>query len=230
VTPPSAASRFRFAGGPRRPAPGITARPDDRDLVWFEDGSGLTLGLRPIHPDDKSALLAGFERLSDESRYQRFLAPMERLTARQVRYLTEIDQVNHFAWAAGIRSDDGSEIGIGVARYVRDPNDPGAAEIAVVVADDHQRRGIGTLLVESLVLVAAERDILQITAFMFAENAAAVRIFERLGSVIAPDSPGVLRAHLELPPPGGTSIDPDGRDELLWVACIAAHPSHSPCR
>jgi GNAT superfamily N-acetyltransferase len=230
VSSPSPAARFRFTGGPRRPASGSPIPPPDGDLVWFGDDAGLMLGLRPIHPNDKSALLAGFERLSDESRYQRFLAPMERLTSRQVRYLTEVDHVNHFAWAAGIISEDGEEIGVGVARYVRDPEDPTGAEIAVVVADDFQRRGIGTLLVEALLEVALDRDISGIAAFMFAENAAAVRIFERLGSAISPDSPGVLRADLRLPPPGGTWIDPPGRDELVWLACIAAHPSHSPCR
>ena len=226
----SPASRFRFAGGPRQPASAGPVRPGDRDLVWFTDDTGLMLGLRPIHPDDKSALLAGFDRLSDESRYQRFLAPMERLTSRQVRYLTEVDHVNHFAWAAGFRSEAGDETGVGVARYVRDDDDPSAAEVAVVVADDFQGRGIGTLLVEALLEVALDRDIAEVTAFMFAENAAAIRIFERLGSAISPDSPGVLRAHLRLPVPGGTGIDPAGRAELVWVACVAAHPSHSPCR
>jgi len=230
VSAPSPATRFRFVGGPRRPAPGGPVPPEDGDLVWFTDDGELTIGLRPIHPNDKPALLAGFERLSDESRYQRFLAPMERLTSRQVRYLTEVDHVNHFAWAAGIRSVDGEEIGVGVARYVRHSDDRSAAEAAVVVADDFRQRGIGTLLVEALLEVAHDRDIAEITAFMFAENAAAVRIFERLGSAISPDSPGVLCARLRLPAPGGTGIDPAGREELLWVACIAAHPSHSPCR
>lgn len=225
---PPPASRFRFVASPRRPSPDAPGRPDDRDLVWFAGGADLIIGLRPIHPDDKSALLEGFERLSDESRYQRFLAPMERLTARQVRYLTEIDQVNHFAWAAGIRDEEGEEIGVGVARYVRDPDDPSSAETAVAVADDFQRRGIGTLLVEALLLVAGERKIRDVTAFMLAENAPAIRIFERLGSTIAPDSPGVLRARLDLPPPAGLTIDPKGREELIWVADIAAHPSRFP--
>ncbi len=225
----SAAAGFSFAAGPRRPAPDIPALPEDRDLVWFRDDAGLVIGLRPIHPDDKSALLSGFEQLSEESRYQRFLAPMERLTARQLRYLTEIDQVNHFAWAAGHRDTSGEEHGVGVARFVRDTDAPCCAELAVVVADAYRRRGIGTLLIHALLVVAADQGIEHMTGFMFAENEAMIRILDRLGAPPVPDSPGVVTAALDLPVPT-TAISPEAAAELTWVARAAAHPSHRPGR
>ena len=112
-------SPFRFAAGPRHPSPGLPASPEDRDLVWFRHRDGLLVALRPVHPEDKDVLLEGFGRLSEETRYQRFLAPMDRLTERQLRYLTELDQVNHFAWAAGFLEPDGRETGVALARYVR---------------------------------------------------------------------------------------------------------------
>ncbi len=224
-----ASSRFTFAAGPHRPGNDAPSLPDDNDLVWFRDAAGLVLGLRPIHPDDKGALLQGFEQLSEESRYQRFLAPMERLTARQLRYLTEIDHINHFAWAAGYRDEAGQEHGVGVARFVRDLDDPCAAELAVVVADDFQGRGIGTLLIDALVVVATDQGVERMTGFMFAENNPMIRIFKRLGAVTKPDSPGVLSASLTLPATGVT-ITAEGVEELLWVAQTAAHPSHRPCR
>jgi GNAT superfamily N-acetyltransferase len=76
-----------------------------------------------------------------------------------IRYLTEIDHHDHEAM---IPLDEASGEGIGVARYVRDPNQPDVAEFAVTVIDDWQQRGVGTLLLE--VIRAARRES-GITAF-----------------------------------------------------------------
>jgi GNAT superfamily N-acetyltransferase len=208
----------------------VPASPEDRDLVWFRHRDGLLVALRPVHPEDRDVLLEGFGRLSDETRYQRFLAPMDRLTERQLRYLTELDQVNHFAWAAGFREADGQETGVALARYVRTSADPCVAEIAVVVADAYQGRGLGSLLVDGLTLVAMDHGIEELTGFLFGDNRRMLRIFEHLGAEICDDSPGVVRADLPLPPPGGLAVDEVGASELVWVAGTAAHPSHWPCR
>jgi len=201
--------------------------PVEEFVETLRDGTRILI--RPIRPDDKEKLVEGLERLSPESRYRRFLRPVKQLSERELRYLTEIDHINHFAWAAGYRDDEGEEHGVGVARYVRDLDDPCAAELAVVVADDFQGRGIGTLLIDALVEVAADHDIRRITGFMFAENDPMIRIFTRLGAATSPDSPGVLTASLTLPA-ANLTIDPEGADELRWVAQAAAHPSHRPCR
>ena len=84
------------------------------ERVALRDGSELAI--RPIWPTDKKRLLKGFEQLSPESRYRRFLQPMPHLTGRLVRYLTEIDHHDHEALVAlGADNDEP----IGVARYVR---------------------------------------------------------------------------------------------------------------
>ena len=223
-------SPFRFAGGPRHRSSDLPAVSEDRDLVWFRHRDGLLVGLRPVHPEDKGVLLEGFGRLSEETRYQRFLAPMDRLTERQVRYLTELDQVNHFAWAAGFLEPDGQETGVALARYVRTFTDPCVAEIAVVVADEYQGRGLGSLLLDGLALVAMDHGIEEFTGFLLGDNHPMLRIFEHLGAVVHDDSPGVMRADLPLPPPGGLAVDDEGAAELVWVAGAAAHPSHWPCR
>src|SRR3954469_15719353 len=91
-----------------------------------------------IRPEEKDGLVAGLGRLSDRSVYQRFLAPKPRLTASELRYLTEVDFVDHYALVAVLeRSPD---VIVGVGRWVRDERDGEAAEIAVVVADDLQGR------------------------------------------------------------------------------------------
>ena len=122
---------------PRFVPPGdVQPRPDagDEPMVWFEMADGLRVGLRPIHPDDREALAEGFWNLSEDSRYHRFLSPTATLSDRYAAYLTELDQINHFAWGIGIRAGDGTIRGIGVARYVRDPENPTTAEIAVAIS------------------------------------------------------------------------------------------------
>jgi GNAT superfamily N-acetyltransferase len=120
---------------------------DHEQVVTLRDGTRALV--RPIRPDDKQRLVDGLERLSPESRYRRFLRPVTSLSERELRYLTEIDYVNHFAWVA-VAADVEDQPGLGVARYVRDPKDPEVAEAAVAVIDDYQGKGVGTVLLRML--------------------------------------------------------------------------------
>jgi GNAT superfamily N-acetyltransferase len=121
---------------------------------------GATIILRPIRAADRDQLLDGFERLSPESRYRRFLMTVEDLPERIVRSLTEVDHHDHEAVVA---LDPVSGHGIGVARFVRRPDRPEVAEAAVTVADDWQRRGVGTLLLEALAARARDEGIVTFT-------------------------------------------------------------------
>ena len=100
--------------------------PGEPDPGWFEKRSsvvalddGTRVLIRPIRSSDKSLLQDGIQRLSPQSRYLRFLHYLERLTAAELRYLTEIDYRDHFAWVA-VAVDQPRPLGIGVARYIRD--------------------------------------------------------------------------------------------------------------
>jgi len=197
----------------------------DEPMVWFEMPDGLRVGLRPIHPDDREALTEGFRNLSEDSRYHRFLSPMARLTDRHAGYLTELDQVDHFAWGIGIRAGDGAIQGIGVARYVRDPENPTTAEIAVAIADDYQGLGIGSLLVRALVVVADTHGIERITGYLLGENRPMIRIFEGIGAQFAPSGPGVMEAATVLATRTLCNLGDDACKELIRVADRAAHPS-----
>ena len=127
--------------------------------VALRDGSHVRV--RQGHRSDKQLLLRGFERLSPESRYRRFLAPMPQLTEAMVRYLTEVDHHDHEAIIA-LEEETGE--GIGVVRYVRSTEPRAAAEFAVTVIDDWQRRGLGTLLLEVISARAREERITTFTA------------------------------------------------------------------
>jgi acetyltransferase len=134
--------------------------------------------LRPIRPEDKDALVAGLGRLSERSVYQRFLSPKPRLSSSELRYLTEVDFVDHYALVAVLaRSPD---IVVGVGRWVRDPASPGDAEIAVVVADDLQGRGVGTRVGTALAAAARERGVERFTGSMLPTNRAAHRLLAKI--------------------------------------------------
>ncbi len=155
---------------------GADARP--REIaVTLRDGSNVTV--RPISPQDAGALRASFERLSQESRYRRFLSPMTELGGPMLRYLTEIDHHDHEALIA--TGADGTIVG--VARSVRSRSDPQVAEAAVTVADDWQGRGLGTALLGLLADRARVEGITRFTALILATNREMLDVFEGLGPV-----------------------------------------------
>jgi len=134
--------------------------------------------IRPIRPDDKPLLADGMRHLSRRSAYQRFLAPKHALAVGELRYLTELDFRDHVAFVA-VRPEE-PDVLVGVARWVRLQSDPEVAEIAFVVADDLQRRGLGTALGEALAQAARERGVKRFVATMLPDNLAAHRLFARL--------------------------------------------------
>lgn len=131
------------------------------------DGSAVQLRL--IRPEDKALMLAAWERLSPESRYRRFLTAKTSLTEAELRYLTEVDNMNHLAIGA-TRRRKGKREAMGVARFVRIEGRPGVADAAVTVVDDAHRKGLGRLLFSRLIAAARERGIERFTADILATN------------------------------------------------------------
>ncbi len=134
--------------------------------------------VRPVTAGDREGLAALFGRLSGESRRLRFLAPKPELSERELSFFTDVDHVGHEALAA-LDGSDGSIVG--VARYVRWSDRPGAAEVAIEVADDRQRSGIGLMLAEALVHRAHENRLAVLTATTLWENRAARALAHRVG-------------------------------------------------
>ena len=145
-------------------------------VVTTRDGSSLRA--RPIEPGDKRALADGFAKLSQESRYRRFFAPLSSLKATDLHYLTEVDHRDHEA-IIGFDAESGDAVG--VARFVRS-EDPRVAEVAVTVIDDWHGRGVATALLEQLVVRAREEGIERFLALVLEENEAAIELFKALSS------------------------------------------------
>src|SRR4051794_37465960 len=113
----------------------------------FTLANGIQVWIRPIGPDDKAELQAGLRKLSLETIHKRFFSAKPRFSQAELRYLTEIDGVNHLA--LGAVSVHTGHI-VAVARAVRLADEPDAAEWAIVVADPLQGKGLGTRLAQLL--------------------------------------------------------------------------------
>ena len=175
------------------------AQPTDTLLV----ADGTRLLLRPIGSDDRDQVAALFARLSPESRYRRFLSPKPKLTPQELERLTNVDHTNHEAIAA-VDPRDGSIVGVG--RYVRDPDRPIRADLAIEVADELQNMGIGTTLARRLVHRARANGVARLTATTLWENRPARALLRRLEFRARASHGGVIE--LELGPP---SVQPAKR-------------------
>jgi RimJ/RimL family protein N-acetyltransferase len=135
-------------------------------LHALSDGSRVRI--RPIAPDDGPRLAAGMRALSPESARRRFLAPKPSLSAHELRYLTDVDGVDHLALVA-VTADDRI---VGVARCVRSVPGDDTAELAIVVGDAQQGQRLGAALLRALADAACRVGIRRFTATTLADNRA----------------------------------------------------------
>ena len=141
--------------------------------------SGDTVCIRPVRSTDAVELQRAFALLSEESRYRRFMSGTTRLTDRQAAYFTEVDHIQHEAYVAHSTSDD-SYI-IGVARFIRYPEAPDDADLAITVADSWHGRGLATVLVQMLSERALEVGVKRFRAEMMADNEPVLRLLRSAG-------------------------------------------------
>ena len=140
--------------------------------------SGARVAFRYIRPDDKERLAEAFGSLSPESQYKRFLTAKPRLTSSELRYLTELDGVDHVAVLA-VLADDLDHI-VAVGRFVRLRDLPDTAEVAIVVGDPYQGQGLGRELGRRLADEARARSVRRFTATLLGDNVAAHRLFHAI--------------------------------------------------
>ncbi|HYP46195.1 MAG TPA: GNAT family N-acetyltransferase [Propionibacteriaceae bacterium] len=143
----------------------------EADVVLSDGGVAR---LRPIRPDDADLLVQFYDRVSPESKYLRFFAPYPRLSAADVARFTQVDYVDRVAFIVTI----GKEM-IAVGRYDRLEND--RAEVAFLVEDAHQGRGIAQLLLEHLAEAARERGITGFVAEILPQNRRMAQVFSDAG-------------------------------------------------
>ena len=161
--------------------------------VTVRDGSEFHL--RPVLPGDNERTVHGPVQFSSDTLYRRFQTTRTP-TRALMTYLLEVDYVDHFVWVV----TDGPE-GPVVAdgRFVRDESDPRVAEVAFIVGDDYQGRGIGTLLMDALAVAARSDGVQRFTARVLSENLAMRAILDRHGAVWHRDDLGVVVTTIDVP-------------------------------
>jgi len=141
---------------------------------------GTRVRVRPIRADDAPRLVALYERLSHDTRYQRFFSAMRRLPPDWARFLADVDHVTRLALV--VESPGDADALIAVARY-EPAGEPDTAEVAFVVQDGWQDRGLGTLLFRELLGAAAANGIRRFRAWVLADNRRMLDLITRLADV-----------------------------------------------
>ncbi|MEV0222675.1 GNAT family N-acetyltransferase [Streptomyces sp. NPDC050704] len=172
----------------------------EADVVLRDGG---TARIRPITADDADRLISFYEQVSDESKYYRFFAPYPRLSAKDVHRFTHHDFVDRVGLAATV----GGEF-IATVRYDRinaeglsasAPADE--AEVAFLVQDAHQGRGVASALLEHIGAVARERDIRRFAAEVLPANNKMIKVFTDAGYQQKRSfEDGVVRLEFDLEP------------------------------
>jgi len=162
---------------------------------------GGALRLRLIRPSDKELLSEAFQSLSPESRHKRFMGGKHSMSGAELRYFTELDQVDHFAIGMVLLNETGDEgRGIGVARFIRLHNDRECAEVAITVVDDMQGQGIGRLLLEALIEGAVERNVRRFRFECLPRNLEMQHLVRKVCQVVeVSNDTGVMVAEVDLP-------------------------------
>jgi acyl-CoA synthetase (NDP forming)/GNAT superfamily N-acetyltransferase len=199
---------------------------------WEADivaSDGRIVHLRPILPSDADALVDFHQHLSDRTRYLRYFGPYPRIPPRDLERFVTVDHHRRVAFLALL----GDEI-IAVGRYegLSDPQDPQApvtsAEVAFVVRDDHQGRGLGSILLEHLAAAARENGLSRFEAEVLVENHTMVRVFREAGyQVRRAFAEGVLHLEFDIDPTERSLAVRDSREQAAEARSVTnvLHPT-----
>ena len=148
---------------------------ETRELVLHHEEM---VRVRPLRPTDRAIYERAVLDLSPRSRYLRFFAPIPRLSKRMLDQMTQIDGHRHVAYVA-LTPDESSAVG--VVRYVLEPDHLDSGEVAIAIADDWQRRGLGGRLLQQTIEHAQLAGLKSLTATTLCENTGAAGLLRASG-------------------------------------------------
>ncbi len=188
--------------------------------AWWQSDvllvDGGTAHVRPILPTDAGALVRFHAGLSADAVYHRFFSVKPALTDAEVERFTTVDHVDRVAFVAELRGEL-----LGVARYDRIPGSDDA-EVAFVVGDRHQGRGIGTVLLENLAAAARERGITRFLAETLADNGRMLDVFRHAGfDERTHMGDGVVQVELTIEPSDRTLAAMEHREHRAEALSVA---------
>lgn len=144
---------------------------------------GGEVQFRVIAPSDAPKLIAGINELSSATRFARFFFLKTGFSSKELDTLTRCDGINHFAIVAELTTEPKCPL-VAVGRWIRDTDDSATADIAMVVRDDWQGRGIGTILTQLIAREAREKGIMLFRAQTLWGNAAVIKLLETVGTLV----------------------------------------------
>lgn len=147
-------------------------------ITDFEWGP-YALRLGSVLPENRKNISEGLRYMSPESIRYRFLGSKKEFTEKELEYLTVLDGWNHYAM--GILERNEPKRGVAIIRLVRSSENPSEAEVAITIIDDYQRKGLGTFLMNLMLLAAKERNIDQLSFTFLPQNEGIVNLIEKLG-------------------------------------------------
>lgn len=145
--------------------------------------NGTPVFFHSLQREDRRLIEVHFRKLSERSRYHRFMSTRDTIPKDTLDHLMAVDPVDNVAICL-LTEEEGVQRGVGLARYTRDKSNPSKAEFAIVVMDEYQHLGAGTILMEALIRRARENDIQTLTGISLPENARLQRLIARFGADI----------------------------------------------
>ncbi len=183
-----------------KPYQHMAIHPYPNELVQsIETRKGLNIIIRPIRPEDAKMEMDFVQNLSDRSRYLRFMNSMQTLTPEMLSRFTQIDYDREMAFIATTEDQHEQTIEIGVTRYTTNP-DGKSCEMAIVVRDDYQHKGVGALLLKSLIKHAKAKGLHQMEGEVLTENQGMLTLAKNFGFKVVPleEDPQVMAISLNL--------------------------------
>lgn len=150
---------------------------DFRSNFTWKEGSLLRGGT--VRPDNQEQIAKGLQDLSKESIRNRFLGSKRAFSPQELRYLTEIDGLNHYAF--GLEEQRPPHRGVGIIRLVRSSTEPTEGEVAITIIDDYQRLGLGRFLMNVIICAAIERGIKTLSLSFLPHNTGIEKLVKSFG-------------------------------------------------
>lgn len=182
--------------------------------VRLRDGTHLLL--RPVLPGDSARATNGPVEFSSETLYRRFMTTREP-TQALMDYLFEVDYVDHFVWVMIDPAEEAENI-VADARFVRDEIDPTLAEIAFIVGDDYQGKGVGSFLMKALAVAAGVDGVEKFSARVLSDNLAMRSILDEFGAFWMREDVGVVTTVIDVPDRRDVHLPKTLIDEIRGVA------------
>jgi RimJ/RimL family protein N-acetyltransferase len=163
-------------------------------VEWLRDGRRIQI--RSLRPDDREDLLAAIRRTSDTSMFRRFFGAKRSFSEKEISFFVNPDFTTHVALVA-VGEEAGLQVIVGGSRYI--VLQPGSAELAFVVIDEYQGKGIASALLRHLAAIGHATGLNELVADVLPDNASMLKVLQNSGfSVKTKRDVGVIHVTLRL--------------------------------